>query len=173
MAAPKGNRFWEARSSHGRKPKFASPEILQKACLEYFEWVEENPLWETKVFHAQGEITKTEVPKMRAMTIIGLCNFLDMTVEAWANYRKKKGFLVVITRIESAIRQQKFEGASAEFLNPNIIARDLGLRDKQDYTVGGSIDHKHTVEQISETDSWIESIIGSGKETEDQTPRTH
>ncbi|EAA2291737.1 DNA-packaging protein, partial [Salmonella enterica subsp. enterica] len=22
MAAPKGNRFWEARSSHGRNPKF-------------------------------------------------------------------------------------------------------------------------------------------------------
>ncbi|MEX8971554.1 DNA-packaging protein, partial [Escherichia sp. E4736] len=26
MAAPKGNRFWEARSSHGRNPKFESPE---------------------------------------------------------------------------------------------------------------------------------------------------
>ncbi|ECS3557312.1 DNA-packaging protein, partial [Salmonella enterica subsp. enterica serovar Agona] len=25
MAAPKGNRFWEARSSHGRNPKFESP----------------------------------------------------------------------------------------------------------------------------------------------------
>lgn len=44
MAAPKGNRFWEARSSHGRNPKFESPEALWAACCEYFEWVEANPL---------------------------------------------------------------------------------------------------------------------------------
>jgi len=30
------------------------------------------------------------------------------------------------------IYRQKFEGASADMLNPNIIARDLGLADKKD-----------------------------------------
>jgi hypothetical protein len=36
--------------------------------------------------------------------------------------------------VEEIIRTQKFEGASADLLNPNIIARDLGLADKQDNT---------------------------------------
>ncbi len=79
MAAPKGNRFWEARSSHGRNPKFESPEALWAACCEYFEWADDNPLWEGKVFSYQGEIIKANVPKMRAMTISGLCTFLDIT----------------------------------------------------------------------------------------------
>lgn len=47
MAAPKGNRFWEARSSHGRNPKFESPEALWAACCEYFEWADDNPLLST------------------------------------------------------------------------------------------------------------------------------
>jgi hypothetical protein len=77
MAAPKGNRFWEARSSHGRNPKFESADALWSACCEYFEWADDNPLWEGKVFSYQGEIIKATLPKMRAMTISGLCIFLD------------------------------------------------------------------------------------------------
>ncbi len=44
MAAPIGNRFWEQRSSHGRKPIFEDPEQLWEAACEYFEWVTDNPL---------------------------------------------------------------------------------------------------------------------------------
>lgn len=58
MAAPKGNRFWEARSSHGRNPKFESPEALWAACCEYFEWVEANPLWEMKAFISGRSYTR-------------------------------------------------------------------------------------------------------------------
>lgn len=42
-----------------------------------------------------------------------------------------------MTRVEQIIRQQKFEGAAAELLNPNIIARDLGLADKK--VLGGDL----------------------------------
>jgi hypothetical protein len=79
MAAPIGNRFWEARSSHGRKPKFASPEILWDACCEYFDWNEANPLWEVKSYMYQGAPVQDQIPKMRAMTIFGLCGFLDIS----------------------------------------------------------------------------------------------
>jgi hypothetical protein len=41
-----------------------------------------------------------------------------------------KDFSQVITRIEKIIYNQKFTGAASGFLNPNIIARDLGLTDK-------------------------------------------
>ena len=76
------------------------------------------------------------------MTIMGLCQFLDISEDAWADYRVRQDFGGVTTRVEQAIRQQKFEGAAAEFLNPNIIARDLGLRDKQE--LSGSVEHKVT-----------------------------
>lgn len=146
-----GNRFWEARSSHGRKPTFESPEQLEAACLEYFKWNEDNPLWEVKAFHAAGEITYANVPKMRAMTIWGLCGFLDISKLTWDNYRANPDFIAVITRVEEGIRQQKFEGASAEFLNANIIARDLGLRDKQEHTGpgGGPVEHKVITHDMS------------------------
>lgn len=131
MPAPKGNKFWQARSSHGRNPVFENPEDLLSACQEYFKWVEENPLYETKVFHNQGEIVSTEVPLMRAMTLSGLCIFLGISDQAWRNYRERKDFVGVTNEIEKIIRTQKFEGASANLLNSNIIARDLGLSDKQ------------------------------------------
>lgn len=134
MAAPKGNRFWEARSSHGRKPIFASPEQLEAACLEYFEWVENNPLWESKPFAYQGEVTIAEMPKMRAMTLDGLCLFLDIDRTTWRAYAEKEDFSTVARAIEMAIRQQKFAGAAADLLNANIIARDLGLADKSELT---------------------------------------
>ena len=139
MAAPKGNRFWEARSSHGRNPKFSSPDVLWEACTEYFAWVEENPLYEMRPFAYQGEVTQEPVAKMRAMTISGLCIFLDITTETWANYRSNQDFFGVTTRVEDIIYNQKFSGAAADLLNANIIARDLGLRDKQDQTINGDI----------------------------------
>src|SRR5262249_42368430 len=132
MVAPVGNRFWEARSSHGRNPVFETPGDLWSACCEYFAWVEENPLYETKAFSFQGDVTTTELPKMRAMTIAGLCIFLDISRDTWAEYRKKEDFSGITSRVDDIIRTQKFEGASAELLNPNIIARDLGLADKSE-----------------------------------------
>ena len=52
-----------------------------------------------------------------------------------------KDFLSVITRIENIIFTQKFTGAAADLLNPNIIARDLGLMDhtKNDNTHKGNV----------------------------------
>ncbi|WP_227731548.1 DNA-packaging protein [Yersinia proxima] len=132
MAAPKGNRFWEARSSHGRNPKFESADALWAACCEYFEWVEANPLWEMKAFAYQGEVTQEKIAKMRAMTLAGLCLFLDVSDDTWRNYRANKDFLGVVTQVESVIYSQKFAGAAADLLNANIIARDLGLADKKE-----------------------------------------
>lgn len=138
MAAPHGNKFWEARSSHGRNPKFETAEQLWSSCLEYFEWVESHPLWEIKVFHSNGLITEAQVPKMRAMTIDGLCIFLDITDQTLYNYKERgDDFLDIVTRAEKIIRTQKFQGAAADFLNPNIIARDLGLKESSQHEHSG------------------------------------
>lgn len=130
-----GNDFWKHHSKHGRDKIFTTPEILWEAACEYFEWVKENPLMETLI---QGSKRWT-VPKMRAMTEGGLCIFLDVDRSTLDNYgdgknESYKAFFPVTSKIKEIIRTQKFEGASAGFLNANIIARDLGLADKQEVT---------------------------------------
>lgn len=134
MSAPIGNQFWKARSSHGRAPIFASSDELWEACCEYFEWVEANPLYEAQAFAYQGNVTMQPVAKMRAMTLAGLCIFLDISFQSWTEYRGREGFSEVTTRVDEIVRTQKFEGASAGLLNANIIARDLGLADKSELT---------------------------------------
>ena len=130
-----GNRFWEARSSHGAKPKFANGDDLWSACCEYFEWNASNPLYEAKAFAFQGAVTVENLPKMRAMTIGALCLFLDITRTTWDEWKTSRSDLSdIITRAEAIIFAQKFEGASADLLNANIIARELGLADKSDHT---------------------------------------
>jgi hypothetical protein len=120
------------RSSHGRAPIFGSPEDLWSACCEYFDWVEENPLYEAKAFAYQGDVKVESLPKMRAMTVTGLCIFLDISVKTWAEYRERQDFTPITTRVDEIIRTQKFQGAAADLLNPNIIARDLGLAEKSE-----------------------------------------
>lgn len=132
MAAPKGNQFWKARTKHGRDKIFASAELLWDACCEYFEWVEANPLWEAKLSQFQGEPVDLTIPKMRAMTIGGLCIFLDIDRSTWTAWKTDEDFSLVVAKAERVIYEQKFTGAAADLLNPNIIARDLGLADKQE-----------------------------------------
>lgn len=135
MAAPKKNKFWQARSSHGRKPIFKTPARLKKSCVEYFEWIDSNPLIEAKPFHYQGTVKLSPVPHLRAPTIEGLCIYLDISKDTWANYRKRtKGFLAVTEWTENVMYSHKFSGAAADMFNANIIARDLGLRDKMDHS---------------------------------------
>lgn len=152
MPAPKGNRFWEARSKSGRNPIFETEDQLWDACVEYFEWVMDNPLQEEKATQFQGAFVKDTVNKMRAMTLDGLCTFLDICDATWANYRSRDDFLGVTRKVERIIRDQKFSGAAADLLNANIIARDLGLSDKQAVNLGGQKDNpvetKWTVEVV-------------------------
>lgn len=117
-----------------------------EACYEYFKWCEDNPLME--VDYRGSQLTKIELPKMRAYTIQGLTCFLDVNTLYFNGFEddlkgKKdeisKDFNKVITHVKEIIYNQKFIGAAAGFLNPNIIARDLGLSDKSDVKHSGEI----------------------------------
>ncbi len=132
MGAPKGNQFWKARAKHGRDKIFNSPEKLWAACEEYFQWCEDNPLWGSKTTQFQGSPVDLPEAKMRAMTVTGLARFLHIDYSTWLEYRAHKDFSAVCTRAEDAIRDQKFAGAAADLLNASIIARDLGLVDRQE-----------------------------------------
>jgi hypothetical protein len=139
MAAPEGNEYWKLRSKDGRDKIFETPEHLLDACNEYFEWVQNNPLKSSEVVKYKDYAELIEVPKMRPMTIEGLCNFIDISVKCWRNYKERQDFIPITTRVEQIIYNNKFEGAASGFLNPNIIARDLGLQDKQQTEHTGEI----------------------------------
>ena len=146
MAAPVGNQFWKARTKHGRDKLFQSSDLLWEACCEYFQWVEDNPLFEMKPFAYQGEVVQEAVAKMRAMTKAGLCLFLGVDQTTWNRWKEgeDKDFCRVTREVEEVIYSQKFSGAAADLLNANIIARDLGLTEKQ------SVDNTHKFSDISD-----------------------
>ena len=146
-----GNKLWELRAKDGKEPLYKPDELWSRA-IQYFEWISENPLMETQLFSYQGIVIEKEVPKMRAMTFQGLELFLDIAHGTWVNYKNKTDYLTITTRIEKVIYEQKFTGAAATLFHPNIIARDLGLRDNQDVTSGGERFHQIQFSVISKDD---------------------
>ena len=130
MAARKGNKLWQLRQSHGRNPKFETPDDLWKGCVDYFEYCENNPLYERKYFNVSGKLVHRDIPRLRAMTLKALCIHLGITFKTWCEWRKPDHDLCnIIEVVENVIFAQKFEGASAGLLKENIIARELGLAD--------------------------------------------
>ena len=122
--------LWQiAARSVGRPQRYASPDDMWKDALAYFRWAEENPLYEEKAFAFQGVVTKESLCKLRAFTLDGFLLHSGLAETTWYDYKKKPEFSWVISLIDKSIREQKFTGAAADLLNPNIIARDLGLKD--------------------------------------------
>ena len=140
MAAPKGNQYWRARSTHGRNPIYSNPEDLEDAIDQYFKWVHDNPYIEYKPMIEQGQISQSMTPKLRPM-LIGECyNFCGLTKDSWADYKAKEDFSDIIGRAEEAIHNQKLSGAMAGFFKENIVARHLGIKDGVDADIGGKKD---------------------------------
>lgn len=164
-----GNKFWEARSKHGRDMIFATPELMGDAAREYYEWNNENPLYDYQA--SGGEVIR--VPKMRAMTMQGLTRFLGVNSKYFAQFKRTMNeeiltleqvekpneeqknrlnilydFSNVITGIEEMVFEHKFTGAAAGFLNANLISRDLGMLDKKEINhtnAGGAFQGQVTV----------------------------
>ena len=133
------NEFWKLRSKHGRDKLFATPKLLWEAACEYFQWVEDNPLYKSEAFAYQGIVTLKNIPIMRAMTWPQLCLYLNCN-EAYFRVFKSQlpegenYFNTVIHDIEQTIYTQKFQGAAGNLLNANIIARDLGLKEHSEHS---------------------------------------
>ena len=136
MAAPKGNRFWELRSEHGRDTLFESPELMWEASCKYFIWCEDNPLMAVEVSGGK----KVKVPRMRAFTMEGLTSYLRCNTGYFNDFSQNcsKDFSAVVTRIKETVYNQKYTGATSGFLNANIIAYDLGLRKDKELTINNN-----------------------------------
>jgi len=131
-----GNQFWKMRTKHGVDAMIQSPHVLYESCVEYFEWIEANPMVEEKVGFSKGKTCRANVYHPRAMTIKGISSYLGITDKTWYDWRKNREDLIgVIDWAEQIIWEQKFSNAAAGLLNANIISRELGLADKQIHDV--------------------------------------
>ena len=137
MAAPKQNQFWKQRSKHGRDLIFSTPELLWQAAYEYFEATDERK-WIKTEFHGK-EAYECHVPNETPYTLSGLFVFLDIVRSTWDEYKKREGFTDIITRIENIIYTQKLEGAMVGAFNASIVARELGLVDKNETKLEGAV----------------------------------
>lgn len=132
-----GNKIWRLRKSHNQKPRaFDSPESLWQAACSYFEWVENNPILEERIFCQQGEIIRDYISKPRAMTIAAMSLHMGICRRTLEFYRKRDEFVDVVSAIDDVLWSQKFELAAADQMNAMIVARELGLKD--------SASHEHT-----------------------------
>lgn len=157
MGAPIGNNFWQIRTKHGRDKIFATPDLLLEAAIEYFQWCDSHPLIE--IDFKGKDADRVEIPKMRAYTLHGLCIYLGVNTGYFRDFRDTikskstqldKDFSSVIAHIEETIYEQKFVGAAAGFLNPNIIARDLGLAEKTESKIDHTLTQALDYSQLSD-----------------------
>ena len=134
-----GQQLWQIveqrlKSNGGRPRTFETPEAMFEAALAYFKWADANPLVEEKAFQFQGVPVMADINKMRPYTLKAFMLHAGSSYQSWSDYRARAEFSEVVNMIDDTIRTQKFDGAVAGLMNPNIIARDLGLVDKQDLT---------------------------------------
>ena len=116
-----GNQLYKLAPYTGRNKLFATPDDLLAAAFDYFDWVENNPVFEEVLVN--GQIFP--LPKMRAMSLERLC--IHIGVCNLRHYKKNADFSHVISFIYSSINAYNLEGAAAGLLKPKIIARLLGL----------------------------------------------
>ena len=155
MGAPLGNTYYKYRKKHGRERIFSSADELLEQCNAYFKWCDDNPMFKSEIVKYKDHAELMNVPILRPYTKQGLSDFCQVSqYKTISNYKERgEDFLQVITYVEGVIYNQKFSGAAGNLLNANIIARDLGLSDKQDLTTGGEKinDNKITKVEIIKT----------------------
>lgn len=136
MPAPKGHPMW----ANMKRPKiFKTPVELWNQACDYFYWCDENPWYKNEALKSgdrAGEIIK--IPVQRPYTIIGLCNYLNISKQTFHNYQNSKDYkkyFDVAREIAAIIETNQIEGATINAYNHNIIARLLGLVEKTENTI--------------------------------------
>ena len=119
----------------GPIPKYQTEDEIWAKFVEYMQWVEENPL--TQVDYKGKDAERVVMKYMRPYTKVGFAIFAGFC--EWKSVAemalRDPSLAQIITRIESIIFAQKFDGAASNLFNSNIIARDLGLVDKKEQEV--------------------------------------
>lgn len=128
---------------------FEDPGALWKACIRYFEWNEENPIHGRRAIVVSNTLVYTKEKHPRAMSVQAMCIFLGITSKSWYEWRNTRtDLLPVMRQAEEVIRTQKFERGMIGQFNAMLVARDLGLADRNEMSGpdGGPIQHEHELD---------------------------
>lgn len=130
--------YWEWRKKTGKPKAIKTPQKLWDLACEYFQSVDENPGFK-KDFIKGGESAGTivDIETMRPYTWEGLEDFLFQKgiITNLDDYRQNtdgryQAYSGIIRAIGKVIFNRNFSGAAMNFLNSNLIARQLGLAEK-------------------------------------------
>lgn len=126
--------------SLGRPKAIESPEQLWQFFTEYIEHEKNSPMYKREYVGKDGN--EVDTPLQVPITFEGFeCYLWDKgIISHLSNYSANKDgkyddFLTIITRIKQNCFVHNFKGASVGVFNANIIARKLGLTDKQENNV--------------------------------------
>lgn len=131
-------QLWQRIRRHGRPKRFEDPLELLELAEEYFEWADKTPMHEHKQTAQSGDVVDTYTQKTRPYTIEGMCVYCGIGTSTLHDYKQKKekingiSFAEVCEFIITSIREQKLAGATNGLFNATIVARDLGLTDRQE-----------------------------------------
>lgn len=125
MARPKGTKYIE------------TPEKMWELFTKYVKNESENPMFKVEYVGKEGERVNT--PLQVPITFEGFqCYVADLgIINDLGDYASNKNesysdYSTIITRIRNNCFSQNFKGAAVGLFNANIIAKKLGLADKQD-----------------------------------------
>lgn len=140
MAAIIGNKYYKLRSKDGRNKIFEDSETLNIEIDKYFQEKANSYINKPDIIKSgdlAGENIQLQIAdfptKEELATFLGFAKW-----ESLKNYKEySNDFLEVIEWAETQIYNWKLKYTAIGVLNPNIIARDLGIADKQDLTTNG------------------------------------
>lgn len=121
----------------GRPKKIESPEQLWLLFRQYRKFAKDNPYKKQDFVGKDGDEIMRKLE--RPLTFVGFEVYLyeRMIINDLGDYDKNKddryaAFAPIIRAIKAYIEQDQFEGATVGIYKENIIARKLGLADKQE-----------------------------------------
>lgn len=140
MAAEQGNKYYKLRSKDGRNKVFESAKDLNTEIENYFNEKSNSFINKPDIIKsgesagANIQMRIDDFPTKEELAIyLGFAKW-----ESLKNYKEySDDFLEVITWAETVIYNWKLKYTAIGVLNANIIARDLGITDRQDLTTDG------------------------------------
>jgi len=128
----------------GHNKAIGSPDELWSLFVDFEQNLKENPIIKSEYNMKAGCLV--EIPLERPLTWSRFdCYVNDLgIITDLEDYRQNRDnrysdYGGVVTRINKKMYSDKFEGAAVGIYNHNLIARDLGLQDKQQTEHTGEI----------------------------------
>lgn len=114
-----------------------TPEKMWELFEQYVLDTKKTPKFENILIQKTGDIV--QVPRERPISFIGFENWLykNAIISQLRSYEQNdndsyKEYLPIITRIKAFIYEDKADGATVGIFNSSIVARELGLTEKQE-----------------------------------------